>query len=71
MRFIERVVDAIIVQGGPENPAVFNNENGEVAIDLDAVEVQHQMVEAIIEIGEDRIDDVLRAIFNQIGERQI
>ena len=46
-----------------------NNENGEIPIDLDAVDVQHQMVEAILDIGEDQIDDVLRAIFNQIGER--
>ena len=28
------------------------------------------MVEAIIEVGEDRIDEVLQAIFDQIGERQ-
>ena len=39
-------------------------------IDIDDHEVQHQMVDAIIAVGEDGIDAIIAAIFDQVGERQ-
>ncbi len=39
-------------------------------MDPDDPHVRFQMVDAIIEVGEDRIDAVVHAIFDRVGEDQ-
>ena len=71
-RFLQRVVDAIVVGLGDE-PIYGNNAEVGAAenevVDLEDHAVREQMVEAIIAIGEDRMDEVVHAIFDQVGER--
>lgn len=72
MTFIERVVDAIVVQGGDQ--PVFHPE--EEPIDTDDAEVQHRLVDAIVAVGEEdedgeaQINAIIAHIFDHIGERQ-
>ena len=54
VQFIEKVIDAIVGQ------------TDDTTVDPDDQEVQHRMVAAINQIGDDQIDNVVEAIFNRI-----
>lgn len=67
MRFIQQVVDVIVVAHG--GTAIYTEEGKQNEVEPDDPQVRHQMVQAIIEIGEEHMDRVIHAIFDQVGER--